>query len=221
MFLFLIKGKFMHQWPIQDLEPLFFQVLTAASWQVLVSAACPTVTTIFNSFESHSTDQNICLCNKNWSNLSQIQRFLLLHVLHIFCLLHIEFISHLIFIFQIKNKFLNSRCNDLFKSHTTSKHTWHGTLFSLMPITLKVSKGLLNRRGMAFLLFLSWRLIQWFITQCLIHALTCVFLCWDLSSHCELLNWEGILILFMWLQCLLFAPKMLFDFPLSKFLEYY
>lgn len=200
----------------------FFQVLTAAGWQVLVFAACPTVTTIFNSYQSHSTDQNTCLCIKNWSNLSQLDSeiSIIAHITY-FCLLYIKFILHLIFIFQIKNKFLNSRSNDLFKSHTTSKHTWHGTLFSLMPITLKVSKGLLNRRGMAFPLFLSWRLIQWFITQCLIHALTCVFLCWDLSSHCEFLNWEGILILFMWFQCLLFAPKMLCDFPLSKFLEYY
>lgn len=42
----------MHQWPIQDLEPLFFfQVLTAAGWQALASAACPTVTTIFNSYQ--------------------------------------------------------------------------------------------------------------------------------------------------------------------------
>lgn len=138
--------------------------------------------------------------------LSYIQRFLLLHVAY-FCLLHIELISHLIFIVQIKNNFLKSRCNDLFKFYTIPKRTWHGTWFSLIPITLKVNKGLLNRRGMTFPLFLSWRLIQWFITQCLIHALTCVFLCWVLSSHCEFSNWEGILILFIWLQYFYLHPN--------------
>lgn len=53
----------MYQWPIRDLElqvPLCLQVLTVAGCHVLVYVAC-SVTTIFNIYQAHTTDQNTYL----------------------------------------------------------------------------------------------------------------------------------------------------------------
>lgn len=55
----------MQQWPMQDLEPLFFQVLTAAGWHALASAACSTVTTILTAISHRAQIKTPVYAMKN------------------------------------------------------------------------------------------------------------------------------------------------------------